>query len=264
MIYAPVLEKPVLELDQFFDLTDFEELSQRIKFAVVKTRHQFGIGISGPSTPGLVTWLPEDGFLEAGDARVLVENYFNLASTPQWEKDEWAKLRFDEQLFFTLMSHPAKTLCTALPIRRLRTGAGNSGKFHLKHLASETEDAPAREHYEFVMDWIAKQNVFEEIGRVQFFINTDGHGTPIHRDYADHSRQDQFIWIGFFDNKKFFVYDSDTKEKHYVQGRIATFDNHQWHGGEPSAGMGVSLRIDGKFNQDFLNKTNLKNYVKNS
>jgi hypothetical protein len=45
MIYAPILGQPVLELDQFFDLTDFEELSQRIKFAVVKTRHQFGIGI---------------------------------------------------------------------------------------------------------------------------------------------------------------------------------------------------------------------------
>ena len=261
MIYAPILGKPVLELDQYFDLTDFEELSQRIKFTAVKTRNMFGIGISGPSTPGLVTWLPEEGFLEAGDAKVQVENYFKLESTPQWEKDEWAKLRFDDQLVFTMLTLPGKSLCTTLPIRKLKSIGGNSGKFHLKHLASETEDAPARQHYEFVMDWIAKQNVFEEVGRVQFFINTDGHGTPIHRDYADYSRQDQFIWIGLFDNKKFFVYDREEQIKHYVQGRIATFDNHQWHGGDPGAGMGVSLRIDGKFNKDFLSRTNLKDYI---
>jgi len=267
MIYASILEKPILELDQFFDLSDFEELSQRIKFTVANARHLFGIGISGPSIPGMVTWLPEEGFLEAADAKVLVENYFKQESTPQWEKGEWAKLSHDGQLFFTLMSQPAKSLCSTLPIRQLRTSllqkkaVGNSGKFHLKHLASETEDTPAREHYEFLMQWITKQNVFEEIGRVQFFINTDGHGTPIHRDYADYSRRDQFIWIRFFDNKKFFVYDSDTKEKHYVKGRIATFNNYQWHGSDPGPGMGVSLRIDGKFNQDFLNRTGLKSYV---
>lgn len=261
MIYAPILGQPVLELDQYFDLTDFEEFSQRIKFAAVKTRNQFGIGISGPSTPGLVTWLPEDGFLEAGDAKVQVEDYFKQESTPQWEKDEWAKMRLDEQLVYTMLSRPGKSLCSTLAIRKLKSGAGNSGKFHLKHLASETEDTPVRTQYEFVMDWIARQNVFEEIGRVQFFINTDGHGTPIHRDYADYSRADQFIWIGLFDNKKFFVYDSDTKEKHYVQGRIATFDNHQWHGSEPGPGMGVSLRIDGKFNKEFLNRTNLSSFI---
>jgi len=97
---------------------------------------------------------------------------------------------------------------------------------------------------------------------VQFFINTDGHGTPIHRDYANKSHGDQFIWIRFFDNKQFFVYDSDDKIKHYVQGHIATFDNHQWHGSEPGPGIGLSLRVDGKFNSEFLDKTGLVDYIR--
>lgn len=262
MIYADILGKPALELDQYFDLNNFEEFSTKVKFAIARTKNMFSIGISGPSTPGLITWLPEEGFLEAGDARVLVDAYYQNPSTPQWEKDEWNSLKPDEQLLVTMLTKPGKSLCSSLALRKLKSGVGNSGKFHLKHLESETEDTPARQHFEFVMDWIKSQQVFDEIGRVQFFINSDGHGTPIHRDYADYSRKDQFIWIGFFDNKKFFVYDREEKTKHYIKSRIATFDNHQWHGGEPGSGFGVSLRIDGKFTKEFLDKTGLSEYIK--
>ena len=173
----------------------------------------FSIAISGPSTPGMITWLPDEGFLEAGDGKAQVEKYMQDPSTPQWEKDEWKGLNFDEQLIVAMLSLPSKSLCTALALRRIKQGAGNSGRFHLKHLEAETEDTPNRKNFEFVIDWIKQQNIFDEIGRVQFFINTDGHGTPIHRDYADKSRMDQFIWIRFFNNKQFFVYDSDDKIK---------------------------------------------------
>lgn len=262
MIYAPIVGKPLLELDQHLDLANFDEFSKRIKFAVAKARNMFGIAISGPSTPGMITWLPDEGFLEAGDGKAQVEKYMQDPSTPQWEKDEWKGLNFDEQLIVAMLSLPSKSLCTALALRRIKQSAGNSGRFHLKHLEAETEDTPNRKNFEFVMDWIKQQNIFDEVGRVQFFINTDGHGTPIHRDYADKSRMDQFIWIRFFNNKQFFVYDSDDKIKHYVQGHIATFDNHQWHGSEPGPGMGLSLRVDGKFNSEFLDKTGLVDYIR--
>jgi hypothetical protein len=262
MIYAPVLGRPFVELDNHLDLTDFDNFSKQVMFAVAKSRNMFGIGISGPSTPGVITWLPEDDYLEAGDAREKAIDYFAKTSTPQWEVDEWAKLRHDEQLFVSMLMFPAKSLCSALALRKLKNGAGNSGRFHLKHLEAETEDTPARAHFEFVMDWIKKQNVFDEIGRVQFFINTDGHGTPIHRDYADKSHADQFIWIKFFDNKKFFVYDREENVKHIIHSKTAIFDNHQWHGGEPGSGLGVSLRVDGKFNSKFLDKTGLVDYIR--
>lgn len=260
MIYAPILGQPILELDKYVDLTGFDEFSKKVMFAIAKARNMFGIGISGPSTPGVITWLPEEGFLEAGDARVKAVEYFT--NEGGWQQDEWNKLRPDEQLFVSMLMFSAKSLCSALALRKLKNGIGNSGRFHLKHLEAETEDTPVRPQFEFVMDWIKGLNIFDEIGRVQFFINTDGHGTPIHRDYAEKSHADQFIWVKFFDNKKFFVFDREENVKHYVKGRVATFDNHQWHGGDPGPGYGISLRVDGKFNSRFLNETGLTGYVK--
>lgn len=265
MIYAQVLGKPWYGLDQFLDFSDFPIFSQRVKFAIARNRHKLSYSFSGPSTPGLVTWLPDQDYIELADAREQVKQYFESDQAADWEKEEWEQLRADERFVFTMLTLPAKSLGFALSLRRLKSShfqAGNGGGFAFKHYEKCTEDTALRPEFEFVMDWIKKQNVFAEIGRVQFFINGDGHGTPIHRDYANKSHSDEFIWINFFENKKFFIYDSDENVKHYITERSAIFDNHQWHGGDSSPGMGVSLRVDGMFSKKFIEKTDLNQYVK--
>lgn len=265
MIYAPILGQPYYGLDRFLDFSNFDKLSKEVKFAITKSKSKFGLSFSGPNTPGLVTWLPDQNFLELGDARQEVSNYFESNAAEDWEKEKWNDLRFEERTFFAMLTLPAKSLGYSLSLRRINFSMfppGNGGGFGRKHLRKYTEDTENFKDFEFLIDWIDRQNIFSEIGRAQFFINSDGHGTPIHRDYADKSYADEFIWINFFENKKFFIYDEEEKIKHYITERSAIFDNHQWHGGDPSPGIGISFRIDGIFTTEFIKKTGLTDYVK--
>jgi hypothetical protein len=180
---------------------------------------------------------------------------------PQDLKDSWNNLSSDQQLFYTLLTTKSKSLSYILALRCLSNNhGGNSGKFHLKHLSAQTEDTNCKQDFNFLFDWIKQNDVFDEIGRVLFFINPEGHATPIHRDYPKRSYKDQYLWIRFNKQKDFFVYDADTKEKHFVKGHICTFDNYQWHGSEAGECAGFSLRIDGLFSQSFLKKTGLKEH----
>jgi hypothetical protein len=253
MIYAPILSKPIYELDEFVDVASLIQLEQRVALGIAKNKNSISIAFSGPANPALKTWLSEEEYLEVKNSWVNVNH-----SMPGGLAEQWASLTHDQQLMYTLLTTKSRSLNYALTIRGIaKSSGGNSGRFHLKHLASETEDYQLRKDFEFIFDWLAQQKIFDQIGRVQFFINPEGNSTPIHRDYADRTFKDQYIWIRFNKQKDFFVYDEETKEKFFVNGHVCTFDNHQWHGGEPGEVMGFSLRVDGVFTQLFLEKSGL-------
>jgi hypothetical protein len=254
MIYAPILDKPIIELDEYFDLGDIPELEKKMAYAIARNKKNITVAFSGPSGE-VHTWLPNENFIEVKDAWVPVNQKLQ-------DEDEWNLLSHDQQLFYTLLTTKSRSLNQSLAIRTLNSMGGNAGKFHLKHLTSETIDTPVRKDFDFLFDWINKQEIFDEFGRVVVFLNPEGNCTPIHRDYPSRSQKDQFLWIRFNKQKDFFVYDTDTQEKHFTKGYISTFDNHQWHGGEPSEVMGFSLRIDGIFSSEFLEKTGLINHFK--
>ena len=254
MIYATILDKPIIELDEYFNLNDIPNLEKKMAYAIAKNKKNITVAFSGPSGE-IPTWLHNENFIEVKDSWVQVNN--NLKN-----EDEWNLLSHDQQLFYTLLTTKSRSLNQALAIRTLNSMGGNGGKFHLKHLSSETIVTPAGKDFNFLLDWINQQKIFDEIGRVVIFLNPEGNCTPIHRDYPNKSHKDQFLWIRFNKQKDFFVYDVDTKQKHFTKGYISTFDNYQWHGGEPSEVMGFSLRIDGVFSVDFLEKTGLMNHFK--
>jgi hypothetical protein len=256
MIYSNILGKPIFELDNYLDLTNIEFLEKKTAIQIAKHKDKLSVGFSGPSDPRWLTWFDESTYLEVKNSWVNVVN-----DIPNDLSDEWKNLTHDQQLYFTLLTTKSKSLNYSLTLRTINQNlGGNAGKFHLKHLTSETSDTAIKKDFNFLFDWINNQNVFSEIGRCQIFINPEGNYTPIHRDYGDKSRKDQFLWIRLNKRKNFFIYDSENNEKHYVQGYVSTFDNHQWHGSEPSEFVGFSIRIDGVFSKSFLNKSGLDSH----
>ena len=224
MIYAKILNKNIYELDKFLDLSQLSFLEKRMALQISKNKRNISVGFSGPSDPRWRTWLDESKWLEVKNS--LVELSKNL---PNEVKSEWNQLTHDQQLYYTLLTTNSKSLNYGLTLRAIKQEVGgNSGKFHLKHLKSHTVDTAIKSDFNFIFDWVDKQQIFKEIGRCQIFINPEGNYTPIHRDYGDRSRFDQFIWMRFNNHKNFFVYDEETKEKHYVQGNVCIFDNYQW------------------------------------
>lgn len=131
-----------------------------------------------------------------------------------------------------------------------------------KHLRNECDHMESYETFKPLLDWVDTQNIFSEYGRVNVFLNEPYTQTPIHIDPTDGNKQDQFIWITLDDRKKFFIYDQDAKTKHYLMGYIGTFDNHNYHGSESTEFASYSIRIDGIFSQEFLEKTGMKGQFK--
>jgi hypothetical protein len=131
---------------------------------------------------------------------------------------------------------------------------------HLKESCLPTENV---KYFKPFFDWLDKQEIFSQYGRVVVFTNEPGVDTPTHYDYRnDITSKDEFIWINLDLRKKFFVYDPETKIKHYLEGPVGTFNNHDYHGADPSKFATWSIRVDGTFSDSFLDKINLVNYFR--
>ncbi len=126
-----------------------------------------------------------------------------------------------------------------------------------------TEEA---EYFPNVVKWVEQLQgtVFEHIGRVIFFHCEHG-GVPFeHRDlgghngvwekdkYSDH--RNEFIHIRPNTKKAFYIWDPETKDKTYLNTRAAWWNDQDWHGGETIMEQSYSLRIDGKFTEEFRKK----------
>lgn len=127
-----------------------------------------------------------------------------------------------------------------------------------KHLSKHSVAVPEDKNLKFFYDWLDEQNIFDDYGRVTFFINFPGSGTPIHKDYAgpDSANNDEFVLINLYElEKKFFMYEPTSAGKTYISGVCNWFNTGNYHGSEPSERACYTLRVDGVFNQDFIRST---------
>ena len=123
-----------------------------------------------------------------------------------------------------------------------------------------TEEA---EHFPNVVKWIEHLQgaVFEHIGRVIFF-HCEHDGIPFeHRDLdaktglnVEYPHRNEFIHIRPNTKKAFYLWDPERKDKTYLNTRAAWWNDQDWHGGERIMEQSYSLRIDGKFTEEFRKK----------
>ena len=134
--------------------------------------------------------------------------------------------------------------------------------WNTKHINSEVFDTKNIQYWQCFFDWIDEQNIFNEYGRVVVFLNEPGVETPIHRDSPDPTRRDEFIWVSLGNRKKMFVYDAEKNIKYYVDTPIGLFDATNYHGAEAGELASWSLRVDGIFSKEFLDKTGLYHHFR--
>ena len=112
-----------------------------------------------------------------------------------------------------------------------------------------------------VVDWVLKlkeDKIFEHIGRVIFF-HCEADGIPFeHRDLDARNginvvkpHRNEFIHVRPNTKKAFYLWDPEEKNKVYLNTRAAWWNDVDWHGGEKIMEQSYSLRIDGKFTEDF-------------
>jgi hypothetical protein len=124
-----------------------------------------------------------------------------------------------------------------------------------------TEEAA---HFPETVKWVENlitEGIFEHIGRVIFF-HCEADGIPFeHRDLDAKNGMDQtfphrneFIHIRPNTKKAMYLWDPENKNKVYLNTRAAWWNDQDWHGGERIMEPSYSLRVDGKFTEEFRKK----------
>ena len=233
-----------VNLDQYFNLNELRDLYSELVTGLVLSKEYFEPIEIGNQNSIL------------NKEHIAPKLYIRDVFSKTEECANLVTLGFTEQQIheYVLFRSPAKTLGTKL---LLRTYPDYNKSFSDKHIASLNKDQPAYENFSKLKEWIENCGAFQSVGRILFFINDLGSYTPTHCDYANlTSLKDQFIWINLFQKKSFFVLDENWK-KQYLLGDINTFDNANWHGSDPAKYNCFTIRIDGCFSEEFLQKSGL-------
>jgi hypothetical protein len=114
-----------------------------------------------------------------------------------------------------------------------------------------------------VVKWVESMTgpIFEDIGRVIFF-HCEADGIPFeHRDLDAKNgidvvkpHRNEFIHIRPDTRNQFYLWDPEKKMKYGINCRAAWWNDVDWHGGNRVMAPTYSLRIDGKFTNEFRKK----------
>jgi hypothetical protein len=236
-----VLDQPYLNLDQFLDISSLDQIEDDILIGIAKTRAS-----AGPTNSG-TGYLDQTKMSVPEIYRKIIDDpthpYYSLISSlKDWEPQTFIQYKWPSHV----LGH-----CILLRI-------GTS--YDTKNNVESSKDFPAIRNFKKLIDWVESQNIFKGIGRIVIFLNDPFSKTIEHRDYADGvSRKDNFIWINPLGRKKFYVKDGETK--HYIESKVAFFDSANIHGSDSCDTSTFSIRFDGIFSDDFLEKTGLKKWT---
>lgn len=105
--------------------------------------------------------------------------------------------------------------------------------------------------FSLLMDFI-KTLPFAATGRMLIMYDDVARQVPAHRDHIETDICNEFVWFRTSMKKPFFMLNHKTGEKKYVTGYSAWFDSvNQYHGSDAYDGLSFSIRVDGKFTDEF-------------
>ena len=122
---------------------------------------------------------------------------------------------------------------------------------------------PEAQYFPDTVKWVESMvgTIFKDIGRVIFF-HCEHDGIPFeHRDLDAKNgvnvvkpHRNEFIHIRPNTKKGFYIWDPEKQNKIYINSRAAWWNDVDWHGGDKIMEQSYSLRIDGKFTDEFRKK----------
>jgi hypothetical protein len=118
-------------------------------------------------------------------------------------------------------------------------------KTGLWHLTDDSRE------FSELMDFIATLP-FQSTGRMLIIYDDAGKFVPPHRDHLETDVCNEFVWFRTNLRKPFYVLNHASGEKKYIESYSAWFDAvNQFHGSDAVEGLSFSIRVDGKFTDEF-------------
>jgi hypothetical protein len=256
---------PYIDLESYIDMPTFDQLQPEILkgFALARNDAKEGTWMAPGFKPDSASyqwhWTPIHRALD---------NFFKL------DDSDPIKITGME-LYKNITDHKTRNIFTRY--LKMSMGAYDPYLYYFLWEEGSWDDrtaarklTPEAVHFPNVVNWVeqmVKNDIFEHIGRVIFF-HCEADGIPFeHRDYdrkhgilEDHEytpHRNEFIHIRPNTKKAFYIWDSDKKNKIYLNTRAAWWNDQDWHGGERIIEQSYSLRIDGKFTENFRKKLNI-------
>lgn len=241
---------PYINLESFVDLAGLEAIKKDIIWGIVKSRRAFEDTSS--STQNL--------YNQNGDPSLLpVARPENLQDPNNPNYEYFKRLDFNRQgcLMFSRYAGKYQQMGQSLHLRSFM-GAVN---IKMKSSAKDCIDYPMYENFPSLRAWIEKQNIFSEIGRILFFLNSPHEPHAIHRDTFV-GYPDNFIHINLdLDRKDTFILDDKGREQ-VIKSKVSVFDVRNWHGSRGKDYYGWTLRFDGKFSKEWAERAGIWEYFK--
>lgn len=177
---------------------------------------------------------------------------------PYYEQYKELKFNLDSCRTFNKYMFDTIQMGQALELRTYPTKA-----FHLKDSAKHCFDTSIIGNFPELTDWIKNLKIFSEIGRIIFFFNSPYDKHAVHKDHYFGTKE-QFILINLHPGRKEFFILHDNGEKLIVDCNAVIFDPRNYHGSEGKEYYGWTLRIDGRFDIEWLHASGLwHNYNSN-
>jgi hypothetical protein len=96
---------------------------------------------------------------------------------------------------------------------------------------------------------------FEATGRMLIMYDDAPRPVPAHRDHDAADVCHEFVWFRTNLGKPFYMLNPETGERRHVDSYSAWFDTvNQYHGGDPRDGLSFSIRVDGRFTDEFRSR----------
>lgn len=234
-----VNKRPIFPMDNAVDTSCFAELDMEICLGLAKAKETFLTNGSdytrGDATPDLYDHRFKDVTIAASELRADERAVFETLTYA--EKQRY--LKYAKGAY-----HPWSVCYTFLTSDSWNDKMNSAGKV----LKQE-----ARELFPKTIDWCYRLPQFREIGRIAIFGVDPRQHVTCHRDLEPSKwpTNNELLMVCPRGDKKFFVYDPLLKEKIFPETRCYIFSDLNFHGVEPSPRFTYSLRIDGKYTDEF-------------
>jgi len=244
--------KPFIECEQHVDIKSLEDLNLEICTGIALS--EIKAGVYGPGVDNAERY---GNFMK-------MKNQMLSDTTEIGER--WKRMTHNQQNIFAKLYFHLYNPSTVCYLREPAKGSDPIVAYMRKGSEASYDWTNNIKNFPGLKVWLDSLigTVFEQYGRILFFLHEHDCGLVLHRDgMKSVPHKSEFLWINPMGLKKFYIYDEDKSIRHDVTSKAVFFNDLDMHGGEPNSQMTWTLRIDGVFTQQFKEKlgiTHLKNY----
>jgi hypothetical protein len=241
--------QPYADLTNFVDIQGLEDIKLDIAMGIAKSWNS--LVVSSATIGNCLVQEPDS---------IMTKTYDQILRDPLNPNHEYFKeLGFNRNLCsrFIIMSDQVQTLGQMIVLRWFKIDRA----VHLKSSADGCRDTPAYDNFPSLRNWIGQLKVFDQIGRINFWINSPGEPSCIHKD-AFLGTPDNFLQINLDPTRKSVFVLDDHGQQHTITSKVSVFDIRNYHGSQGHGSHGWTLRIDGVYNQEWATQAGIWDHFK--